>query len=59
MTKTRRFRLLHVLALTLCLIAMPLHGQDRDKSVVHVPADAAASIIEKALSAKQPQLAAA
>ena len=59
MMETRRFRLLQVLVLTLCLIAMPLHGQDRDKSVVHVPADAAASIIEKALAAKQPQLAAA
>ena len=41
-----------------CVATVPLFAQDQ-KPVVYVPAAEAASIIQKALTAKQPQLAAA
>jgi mannose-6-phosphate isomerase-like protein (cupin superfamily) len=58
MTNVFRFRILKALGFALCLTVVSLTAQDR-KSVVHVPAGEATSIIEKALAAKQPQLAAA
>jgi mannose-6-phosphate isomerase-like protein (cupin superfamily) len=50
--------MLRIVALTLCLAVVSVRAQG-GKATVHVPATEAASIIAKALAAKQPQLASA
>jgi mannose-6-phosphate isomerase-like protein (cupin superfamily) len=58
MTNAIHVRILKTTACAVCLTVVPLLAQNRS-AVLHVPAGEAASIIEKALADKKPQLAAA